>query len=118
MGLANLTSGATPCAIVPLRVLSVLIVVLITAVLAVARLTRLFVEDRITNKVRLGLIRRYGEQSLPAYFIHCPWCMSIWFAVVVMPVAVLWPNRWVLAGLAIPAASYLTGIFASRWERN
>jgi hypothetical protein len=90
---------------------------MVVAVLAVARLTRLLVEDRITNSLRLWVIRKYGKSSMPAYFIHCPWCMSIWIAPLVMPVAVLWPNRWVLLALSIPAASYLTGLLAKLEEK-
>lgn len=89
-----------------------LILVLVVAVLAVARVTRLLVEDQITNSLRKWVIKKYGEPSMPSYFIHCPWCMSIWIALPVMPVAVLWPNRLVLLALSIPAASYLTGLLA------
>jgi hypothetical protein len=92
----------------------VLLLVLVTAVLAVARLTRLVVKDRIALGLRRSVVKRWGEESMAAYFAHCPWCMSIWFSLVVMPVAVFWPNRYVLAVLAIPAASYVTGLLAER----
>lgn len=92
------------------------VLVMIAAVLAVARLTRLVVEDRITNFYRLWMVRKYGEESVASYFVHCPWCMSIWVAAVVMPVAVAWPNRWVFAVLASLGASYLTGLLAKRLE--
>lgn len=95
-----------------------LILVLAVAVLAVARLTRLIVEDRITMRFKRAVVKRWGEDSLPAYFVHCPWCMSMWFAAVIMPPAAIWPNRWVLAALAVPAASYLTGLMSSREERS
>lgn len=95
-----------------------LILTLIVAVLAVARLTRLIVEDRIMVWFKQWVVRKFGENSLPSYFVHCPWCVSIWFAAVVMPIAVAWPNRWVLGVLAIPAASYLTGVAATKLEDN
>jgi Protein of unknown function (DUF1360) len=87
-----------------------LILSLVVAALAVTRLTRLLVEDRITVKFRQRVLKRWGEESLPSYFIHCPWCMSIWVAALIMPVAAIWPNQWVIAILAIPAASLVAGL--------
>lgn len=89
-----------------------LILVLVVATLAVARLTRLFVEDKIMVGIRRWVVKKWGEESMPSYFIHCPWCMSIWFSAAIMPVAVLWPNKWVLMGCSVLAASYITGLLA------
>lgn len=92
-----------------------LIICLLVGVLAVARITRLLYEDRLTASWRRWVLKRWGEESLPSYLVHCPWCMSIWVSIPVMPVAVLVPYYWpwlsfpVIALLAIPAASYLTG---------
>jgi hypothetical protein len=88
------------------------IIVLIVAMLGVARLTMLIVDDRVLLSFRRWVINKWGDQSLPAYWVLCPWCVSIWWSAVVMPVAILWPNRWVLAALAIPAASLVTGFLA------
>jgi hypothetical protein len=44
--------------------------------------------------------------------------MSLWISIPVMPVAALFPNRWVIALLAIPAASYLAGFLANREDGN
>jgi len=96
----------------------VLILVLLTGFLAVARITRLLVEDKVTVRLRRWVIRRWGEESLPAYFIHCPWCMSFWVGLVIMPIAVAWPNRWMLGAFAVLASSYITGILAAREERS
>jgi Protein of unknown function (DUF1360). len=96
----------------------VLILVLIVAVLATARVTRLLVEDRITSSYRAWVVRKRGENSLASYFVHCPWCMSIWISAAIMPIAVAWPNRWVLGVLSVPAASYLTGFIAAREDRS
>ncbi len=89
-----------------------LIISLILAILTVARATRLVVTDRITVKWRRWVVNKWGEDSLPSYLAHCPWCMSLWIAIPVMPVAVLFPNKWVIAALAILPASYLTGLLA------
>jgi hypothetical protein len=88
------------------------IIVLIVAMLAVARLSMLIVDDQLLLKFRQRVIKRWGPDSLPSYFVLCPWCVSVWFAAPIMPVAVLWPNRWVLAALAIPAASLVAGFLA------
>jgi Protein of unknown function (DUF1360) len=93
-----------------------LITSLVLAVLAVARLTRLLVSDKLTLGIRQRVVREWGIDSKFSYLIHCPWCMSVWVALLVMPPAVLWPNRWVIAALAIPAASYVTGFLANREE--
>jgi hypothetical protein len=95
-----------------------LITSLVVAALAVARLTRLLVSDSITVFIRQWVIRTWGPDSLPSKLFHCSWCMSIWIALPVMPVATLLPNRWVIAILAIPAASYLAGFLANREDGN
>jgi hypothetical protein len=91
----------------------VLMISLVVAVLAVARITRLLVDDRITIAWRRWVINKWGEESLPSYLVHCPWCMSIWVAIPTMPCAVLFPNVWVIAALAIPAASMVAGLLNS-----
>jgi uncharacterized protein DUF1360 len=95
-----------------------LITSLVVAALAVARLTRLLVSDKITVFVRQWVVRTWGADSLPSQLFHCSWCMSIWVAIPVMPIAVLFPNRWVIALLAIPAASYLAGFLANREDKS
>jgi hypothetical protein len=92
--------------------MGMLIIGLILGVLTVARLTRLVVTDRLGVDLRRWVVNKWGAESLPSYLVHCPWCMSMWFAIPVMPVAVLFPNKWVLAALAIPPASYITGLLA------
>lgn len=86
--------------------------------LAVARLTRLVVEDRVAIALRQWVVRKWGEDSKPAYFIHCPWCTSLWISAPVMAAASLYPNRWVIAALAIPAASMVTGLLLDTWNRG
>lgn len=92
------------------------LLVLIVAMLAVARLTILMVDDRLTISYRRWVVKRWGEESMPAYFVHCSWCTSMWVAPLVMPVAVLFPNRWMLAALSIPAASLVAGFLGKARE--
>lgn len=91
-----------------------LFVCLAVATLAVARITRLLVEDQLAYRYRRWVVRRFGEDSLPAYLVHCPWCTSIYVALAVMPPAVFWPGRLTLAVLSVPAASLLTGLILDR----
>lgn len=86
--------------------------------LAVTRLTRLIVEDRIAIALRQWTVRKWGEDSKPAYLIHCPWCVSLWVSAPVMAAASLYPNRWVIAALAIPAASMVAGLLLDTWNRG
>lgn len=86
-----------------------LIVSLVVAALAVTRLTRLVVDDQITIGFRRWIFNKLGEDHSVSYLITCPWCSSVWIAAMVMPVATLWPNRWVIGALSIPAASLIAG---------
>ena len=95
-----------------------LITSLVVAALAVARLTRLVTSDKITVALRQWVVRKWGASSMPSYLFHCSWCMSLWISIPVMPVAALFPNRWVIAILAIPAASYLAGFLANREDKS
>lgn len=85
----------------------------LVAFLMVARLTRLLVEDRLTVGYRRWVVKKYGKDSLAAYFVHCPWCMSMWISPLAVPV-ILFPYPWVVAIAAVPAASYVAGFLASR----
>lgn len=67
--------------------------------LAVARLTKLINSDRITKAPRERLIRRLPEGSIWAYFLVCPWCVSIWLS---LPAA---PLTWWFGGLETPGVS-------------
>ena len=91
-----------------------LVLSLIVAALAVARITRLLVEDKIMVGYRQWVVKKWGPDSLPAYFVQCPWCTSYWVALPIMPVAALWPNRWVIGALAIMAASMISGLLLDR----
>ena len=91
-----------------------LVLSVVVGVLAVARITRLLVEDQLTVKYRQWIVRRWGDASLPSYFAHCSWCTSFWVALLVMPVAVLFPNEWVIAALAPWAASMIVGLISER----
>lgn len=88
------------------------ILALIVGALAVTRLSMLIVDDRLTLSFKRWVIGKWGEESLPAYWVFCNWCVSIWFAIPIMPIAALWPNKWVIAALSIPAASLIAGLLS------
>lgn len=87
-----------------------LILSLVIAALAVARLARLVADDEITVGFRRWVVNRFGAQGMVTRLVHCaPWCMSMWFSSL-MPVAVLFPNIWVIAVLSVPAGSMLAAM--------
>lgn len=91
---------------------------MIVAAFAVARLARLIADDKITVGFRRWVVNRSGTDGWWTKLVHCaPWCMSMWFAIL-MPVAVLWPNQWVLAVLSIPAGSMAAAILLNLAERK
>jgi hypothetical protein len=76
---------------------------------AVHRLSRLVTADYVTKPMRTWINRRFGENRL-SYFITCDWCVSLWIAAVVAPVAIVWPtNRVIIAGLLALTASAFAG---------
>jgi hypothetical protein len=96
----------------------VLVLTLIVAAFAAARLARLIAEDDLTVGFRRAIINRFGTDTLITKLVHCaPWCMSMWFSVL-LPVAVFWPNQWVLAAFSIPAGSMAAAIFLRMADRE
>lgn len=92
---------------------------MVVAALAVARLATLIVDDQITIGFRQRIVQRFGVNGFLTKLVHCaPWCMSMWFAIFLMPVAVIWPNRWVLAVLSIPAGSMVAAIILTLLNRE
>jgi hypothetical protein len=92
--------------------------------LATFRLARLLTADEITRPIRDWVYRRDdrrpgrqpddGQLGRLAYFITCPWCVSMYAGPATAFVAVWWPtNRAVLVALVGLAASAVTGIVAT-----
>jgi len=91
-----------------------LILSLIVGTLAVARITRLLVDDQLTNGYRQWVVRRWGGESMQSYLAHCPWCTGVWISAIIMPVSALLPNIWTVTALSVPAASMVTGLLLDR----
>lgn len=50
---------------------------------ATARLTRLVVDDKITETARHAVVKRLGADSRISYLVNCHWCTGVWAAAVV-----------------------------------
>lgn len=77
----------------------------------------LVVDDQLMLRFRQWAVKKWGEDSLPAYLVHCNWCTSMWLAFPIMPAAVLTvagisAQSIVLSLLAIPAASLIAGLLS------
>lgn len=82
--------------------------------LAVARVTRLVNQDKITEAPRNAILRRLPDDSLLAYLLLCPWCVSVYVAPPAAVLAWLWGDSpWVWVPAAALAMSYVTGWLAS-----
>lgn len=81
---------------------------IVLAVGAVCRLTRLVTADSILDRPRELAKRRSEKLGL---FITCPWCVSMWLAAATIVCALYWP-RWSLTVFAILTASYVAGWLA------
>ena len=95
-----------------------MVLAIVLGMLAVWRVARLVTADLIFDPVRrwAGRTDDEGHSGRPslAYFVECPWCVSIWVGLPMMTVAVLWPdNRAVLAVLAGLASSGVAGLMAT-----
>lgn len=79
--------------------------------LAVHRLTRLTVEDEVTAPLRQRVLDAAPEGRL-AYFLTCPWCVSVWVAGGWALLTAAAPTVAAGAG-AVLAWSSATGLLAS-----
>jgi hypothetical protein len=80
--------------------------------LAVFRLTRLLVEDKIAEPIRDRLAA--NAEGRLAYFVTCPWCVSMWVAGGWAAVTVAAPAVAAPVGAAL-AWSAVSGLLSS-WE--
>lgn len=69
------------------------VVELIVLVFAVARVTRLIVDDKIMLPFRQKVLNWSGEDGWFFYLVTCPWCMGIWVAAPMTAITYMWPHR-------------------------
>ena len=89
-------------------------VLLIVYALAVARLTKLINNDRVLQAPRVALLKRLPEGSIWAYFVVCPWCVSMWLGLVAAPVTWWWGGLQVdgvPSALGVPALALAYSAF-------
>ncbi|MGA6208042.1 DUF1360 domain-containing protein [Nocardia testacea] len=89
------------------------LVVTVLYLLAVVRLTRLVVFDKIVEPFRALLVRRLRQGSRITYVVHCPWCVSVWLAAAAAPPAILAAGlSWWTTPLLVFASSHVAGLLA------
>lgn len=85
---------------------------MVLAIGATMRLTRLVTKDYITEDLRTNLQRRLPEK--PAYMIGCPWCASFWLGGLVAGITSRWPrSRLVVTAWLALTASHASGMIGN-----
>ena len=80
---------------------------------ATYRLTKLVMDDKITEELRFKIYEKFPKGSKVAYFIGCPWCVSIWAGAVIFTLRKVNPaGADIVSGLL--AASAATGVAYTR----
>lgn len=84
-------------------------VTVLTDIAATYRLTKLVLEDRITEDLRNRIYAHFPRDSKASYFIGCPWCVSIWAGAAIFTLRKLSPETAnIVSGML--AASAVTGV--------
>lgn len=84
--------------------------------LATYRLTVLLKDDKITERLRQAVFRRYGQLEDtdvrdPSYLLGCPWCLSMYFGALAVAGRRYAPGAWRPLSRAL-ALSATTGLLA------
>lgn len=82
-------------------------------ILAVFRLTKLIMEDRITLEFREWYWSKFPSNTKIGYLLTCPWCVSIWAAFIVVGARKAFPKSGDILS-TILAASAVTGLAYER----
>lgn len=77
--------------------------------LAVFRLTRLVTEDHLPFGPLRDRLNRRDPDSLAAELVSCPWCVSMYAAMLVLGLHAVLPHAWPYAA-AVLAFSAITGL--------
>jgi hypothetical protein len=81
----------------------------ISDILATYRLTKLVMEDRITEDFRNLIYSKFPKDSMLSYLIGCSWCVSIWAGLTIFTLRRVSPETAdIVSGLL--AASAVTGV--------
>lgn len=79
-------------------------------VLATHRITKLVIDDYITEPLRQKVYEKFGdpEDSKISYAVTCPWCVSIYTGALVVAARTIAPKVWRPLSYAL-AFSTVTG---------
>lgn len=81
----------------------------VTDLLATYRLTKLVIDDKLTEDLRNLIYEKFPPNSKLAYLIGCPWCVSVWAGATIFTLRKISPDTAdVVSGLL--AASAVTGV--------
>ena len=81
--------------------------------LAVYRVSRLIIQDEITDGPREWIFSKINPNGKIAYLLTCYWCVSFWVAI---PLAILYitaPDGMMVAGLPL-AGSAVAGFISQK----
>lgn len=92
------------------------VTVLIVAVLATYRLTRLVTTDRITEAPRNRIVRALPAESLLSYLLLCNWCVSVYTGAAVAGAWWAWGDTAAYAAVTAAFALSAAVGFLTRWE--
>lgn len=82
---------------------------LLTDIAATYRLTKLVLDDKLTEELRIKIYQKFPRDSKISYFIGCPWCVSVWAGAVIFTLRKVNPTGAdIVSGLL--AASAVTGV--------
>ena len=91
------------------------LVVLIVYALAVARVTRLVTDDKLTAAPRARLAEHLSQGGHPMllYLIGCRWCASVWISAIAAPLAYYGGQTpWLIIPALALAFSMITGLLS------
>lgn len=84
-------------------------VTVLTDIVATYRLTKMIMEDRITEDLRALVYTKFPRDSKMSYLMGCPWCISIWAGAAIFTLRKVSPETAnIVSGLL--AASAVTGV--------
>jgi hypothetical protein len=84
------------------------VISLIIDIVATWRLTKLVMEDKITEDLREFIYEHFPSSKL-SYLIGCPWCVSIWAGIAIFAIRRFYP-QYADTLSSILAASAVTGV--------
>lgn len=81
---------------------------LVVDILATYRLTKLILDDKLTEDLRFLVFDKFPRDSKMSYFMTCPWCVSIWAGAAIFGLRKISPQTAdIVSGML--AASAVTG---------